>query len=127
MKGVTFMKMKKLAAAALTAMLATSSLSLSAFAEAEESSFEKRSVKAYLFSMDESRFYDLDLIKKYMDEYYGVAPAEESKPDSQSENKPADNNNNKSDQSNPATGTAASLSLVAAAVGALIFIRKKNR
>ena len=76
---------------------------------------------------DKSQFYDLDLIKKDMDEYYGVAPAEESKPDSQSENKPADNNNNKSDQSNPPTGTAASLSLVAAAVGALIFIRKKNR
>ena len=63
---------------------------------------------------DPSGFYDLDLIKKDMDEFYGVKAPEESKPES------------KGKDTNPATGTAASLSLAAAAVGALIFISKKN-
>ena len=63
---------------------------------------------------DPSGFYDLDLIKKDMDEFYGVKAPEESKPES------------KDKDTSPATGTAASLSLAAAAVGVLIFISKKN-
>ena len=72
---------------------------------------------------DPSGFYDLDLIKKDMDEFYGVKAPEESKPESsETESKPE----SKGKDTNPATGTAASLSLAAAVVGALIFISKKN-
>ncbi len=60
LKGATDMKMKKAAAALIAAMLATSSLSLSAFAAEEEDGFEKKSVKAYFYSKDDSK--DLDCL-----------------------------------------------------------------
>ncbi|MBQ7186119.1 MAG: hypothetical protein IJR91_00660 [Ruminococcus sp.] len=73
---------------------------------------------------DPSGFYDLDLIKKDMDDFYGVKAPEESQPESsETESKPESGNKD----TNPATGTAASLSLAAAAVGAILIIRKKNR
>ena len=68
-------------------------------------------------------FYDLDVIKKDMDDFYGVSPEESVlESNSETESKPAEDKD-----TNPATGTAASLALAAAAVGTILIIRKKNR